>query len=183
MATKTGAERAPPLVSVEELAASKDEWLREAAEVVVRHRDTVKQALVNAMNKVRSCVLRYEYIHNEIYAAIKDQDEAWQVDSAVHSILDRLRIDDIVAYKIYDDPDDYTNDVFVVLFRELCKERVAMLEEIATLFAVEFYHKFDKKEGRFYDAMPVDSRGRDEVYTTLHNLVCMWTYCCLEEEE
>jgi hypothetical protein len=165
------------VVSAEELAASKDEWLKWAAEVVLKHMDVVKRALVNAMNKARSCVLRYEYIHNEIYAAIKDQDEALRVDNATHMIPDRLRIDDIVAYKIYDDPDDYTNDVFVVLFRELCKERVAMLEEIATLFAVEFYHKFNKKEGRFYDAMPIDSRGRDEVYTTLHNLVCMWTYC------
>jgi len=172
---------APQVRSLEELATSK--WDREEAEIVLKYKDVVKQALLNAMKRARSCVLRYEYIYKEIYALIEDEDETWRVENAIYAILDGLKIDDIVAYKIYVDEDESIYDVFVVVFNELSNERIKMLEEIATLFATRFYYKFHNKEKVFYDATPIGAHERDEVYVTLHNLVCMWTYCCLEEEE
>jgi len=175
--------------SLEALAAGKA-LLREDAEIVLKYKDVVKQALINAVKRARSCVLRYEYVYDEIHNIIEDEDEAREVESAAWATLRDVKIDDIVVYKIYTDEDTSENDVVVVLFDEkLTHRQLKILEEVASLYAVgEYeYDVYDREDGRFYDA--VTSRyKRDEVYTVLHNLVQMWTNCRsvieeLEEED
>jgi hypothetical protein len=85
-------------VSVEELAVRG--W--QDAEAVLKYRDVVRQALVNAVKKTRSYVLRYEYVLDEIYALIRDEDEAWRVDVALYSILIlvNLKIGDVAGWSM-----------------------------------------------------------------------------------
>ncbi len=163
-------------VSVEELATSG--WLKEDAEVVLKHKDVIKQVLINAVKKARSCVLRYEYVLDEIYALVRDDDEAWLIDVSFYSILilTNIKIDDIAVYKIYADESDATNDVLVVLFgKELTKRQAEVLSEVASLFKTKLYDRFSGKEGKFYDAPPISRRA--EVYRVMHNLVNTWTNC------
>jgi hypothetical protein len=178
----------PPILrSLEELV--KSEWYKEEAEVVLKYIDVVKQAIINAVKKARSCVLRYEYIHDEIYNLIEDEDEAWRVENAVYSVLSYVKIGDIAVYKIYVDPDESTFDMLaVVIGEELSQEQLRILEEVASLIDTKFYDKYDEREGAFYDATPINAWERTEVYTVLHNLVNIWTNCRsvieeLEEDE
>lgn len=170
--------------TIEELANS---WLyKEEAEIVLKYKDVVKRALINAVKRVRSYVLRYEYVYDEIYDLIKDEDEAWTVENAVYGVIrrDGVKIDDITVYKIYVDENESIDDVIVVLpGGELPERKLRMLEQITDLFATARYDRFDRDESRFYDATPIGKHERDEVYTVLHNLVCMWTDCEELEEE
>jgi hypothetical protein len=149
-------------------------------ETARRHRDVIKQAIINAMKTARSCVLRYEYIYDEIYNLIDDEEEAWRIENGAYDVLSRgaVKIDEINVYKIYTDPDESIYDVFVVVpfGEELNREQIKILEEIASLFDTKFYDVY-AKEGYFYDATPIATHERAEVYTVLHNLVCMWTDC------
>jgi hypothetical protein len=154
-------------------------WCREELELLLKYKDVVKQAVLNAIRKTRSCVLRYEYIYDEIYSLIDDEDVARSVENAFYTVLTSggLRIDDVVVYKIYVDEDESTNDIVVALVGEsLTEKQIEMLREIAELFATKKYDRFDEEE-EFYDATPISAYERTEVYTTLHNLVCMWTNC------
>jgi len=181
----------PRLEEVAEKEGVGCSWCREEFELLLRHKDVVKQALLNAVKKARSCVLRYEYIYDEIYSLIDDEDVAWNVEDAFYLSLvgDGVKIDDVTVYKIYVDEDESTNDIVAVLVGEqLTAQQFEMLKEIAELFATRRYDKFDDKEGRFYDATPISAYERNEVYTVMHNLVCMWTNCRdvikeLEEDE
>jgi hypothetical protein len=165
-------------VSVEDLVAS--ERLREDAEVVLKYKDVIKQALVNAIKKVRSCVLRYEYVLDEIYALVHDDDKAWRIDVSLYSILilTNIKIGGIAVYKIYADKSDATNDVLVAVFgKELTTRQVEVLSEVASLFDAKLYDRFDDKEQEFRDASPTSRRRRVEVYTVMHNLVNVWANC------
>jgi hypothetical protein len=178
--------RADGAVPIEELV--NNSLYKENAEVVLEYKDVVKQALVNAVRKTRSYVLRYEYVYDEIYDLIEDEDEAWTVENAVYGILGgyAVKIDDVIVYKIYVDEDTSENDIIVVLPDvELSERQLKMLEEIAELFATKTYYDFSNDEKRFYDATPIAAYERDEVYIVLHNLVCMWIGCdeLMEEEE
>ena len=176
-------------VSVEELVASG--WLKEDAEVVLKYKDVIKQVLVNAVKKARSCVLRYEYVLDEMYALVRNDDEAWRIDVSLYSILilTNIKIDGVAVYKIYADKSDATNDVLVAAFdKELTKRQVEVLREVALLFDMKLYDRFNDEEQKFYNASPISRYKRVEVYTVMHNLVNTWTNCCgvireLEEEE
>jgi len=178
----------PPIRTLEELVTGKT-LLREEAEIVLKYKDVVKQALRNAVKNARSCVLRYEYIYDEIHSLIEDEDEAWGVENAAYAVLNDVKIDDVVVYKIYVHEDSSENDVLVVLFgEELSSRQIKILEEVASLFDTKFYDVFDKEDGQFYDATPIGAYERNEVYTVLHNLVMKWTSCFdvieeLEKEE
>ena len=169
------------VVTLEEVVKkemSKCSWCREELELLLKYKDVVKQAVLNAIRKTRSCVLRYEYIYDEIYSLIDDEDTAWSVENAFYTVLasDGLKIDDVVVYKIYVDEDESTNDIVVALIGELLtKQQVETLREIAELIATKKYDRFDEEEEEFYDATPISAYERVEVYTVLHNLVCMWT--------
>ena len=168
------------LEEVAEKEMSKCSWCREELELLLKYKDVVKQALLNAIRRTRSCVLYYGYIYDEIYSLIDDEDVAWSVENAFYTLLasDGIKIDGVVVYKIYVDEDESTNDVVVALIGELLtKQQVEMLTEIAELLAAKKYDVFDKEEKQFYDATPISPYERTEVYTTLHNLVCMWTNC------
>ena len=172
------------LRTLEELVTSR--WYGEDAKVVLKYKDVVKQALVNAVKKVRSCVLRYEYVYDEIYALIEDEDEAWRVENAFYGTLapGNVKIDNIAVYKVYVDEDTSENDIVVVLVGEyLTSWQIEVLKEIVELFATRKYDQFDDKDGRFYDATPIGAYERYEVYTVMHNLVCMWTNCRAVIEE
>jgi hypothetical protein len=176
----------PFVRTIEELA--NNALYKEAAEVVLEYKDVVKQALVNVVRKTRSYVLRYEYVYDEIYDLIEDEDEAWTVENAVYGILGgyAVKIDDVIVYKIYVDEDTSENDIIVVLPDvELSERQLKMLEEIAELFATKTYYDFSSDEQRFYDATPIAAYERNEVYIVLHNLVCMWIGCdeLMEEEQ
>jgi hypothetical protein len=188
----TGNMTTPVVSTLEEVVEKKKtrcSWCREELELLLKYKDVVKQALLNAIKKARSYVLRYEYIYDEIYSLIDDEDVAWSVENAFYALCDGVKIDDVVVYKIYVDEDESINDVVVVLVGdELTAQQLKMLEEIAELFAAKKYDKFGDEEGRFYDATPIGAHERVEVYTVLHNLVCMWTNCRnvvkeLEEDE
>ena len=150
----------------------------EELELLLRYRDVIKQALLNAVKRARSCVLYYEYIYDEVRSLIGDEDVATMVENALYGVIYGVRIDDIVTYKIYVDEDDSHNDIVVVLVGdELTERQVEMLKEIAELLATKRYDQFSEEERRFYDATPISPYERVEVYTVLHNLVCMWTNC------
>jgi hypothetical protein len=170
----------PTLEEVVEKEKTKCSWCREELELLLKYKNIVKQALLNAVRNIRSCVLYYEYVYDEIHSLIDDKDVAWSVENAFYLALvnDGVKIDNIVVYLVYVDEDESTNDVVVVLVDdELTERQIKTLEEIAELFARKRYDKFDEEEGRFYDATPVGAHERTEVYVTMHNLVCMWTNC------
>ncbi len=181
----------PTLEEVVEKERARCPWCSEEFEFLLKYRDVVKRALLEAVKSARSCVLRYEYIYDAVYSLIEDEDEAWYVENALYSVItfDGVKIDDIVVYKIYLDNDTSENDVVVVLIDdELTDAQIKMLNEIAELFATSRYDRFVEEEQKFYDATPVGAYERTEVYTVLHNLVCRWTNCRnviqeLEEEE
>jgi len=177
-------QKNPPSVftleEVVEKEKAKCSWCREELELLLKYKDVVKQALLNAVKKVRSCVLRYEYIYDEIYALIEDEDETWHVENAFYEVLagGDVKIDDVVVYKVYVDEDTSENDIVVALVGEyMTSWQIEVLKEIAELFATRKYDRFDDKDGRFCDATPISAYERVEVYTVLHNLVCMWTNC------
>jgi hypothetical protein len=178
----------PPIRTLEELATSSATF-RGEAEIVLKYKDVVKQTLRNAVRRTRSCVLRYEHIYEEIHNIIEDEDEAWEVENAAYAVLNDVKIDDIVVYKIYVNEDSSENDVLVVLFgEELTEREVEILKKVASLFDTKFYDVFDEEDGQFYDATPLSAHERNEVYTVLHNLVMKWTSCFdvieeLEKEE
>jgi hypothetical protein len=186
MPVQTGGARGGPgnrtpaaLEDVVKKEMSKCSWCREELELLLKYKDVVKRAVLNAIMKTRSCVLRYEYIYDEIYSLI-DEDVAWSVENAFYTVLasDALRIDDVVVYKIYVDEDESTNDIVIALIGELLTEKqIEMLREIAELLATKKYDRFGEEEEEFYDATPLGAYERVEVYTTLHNLVCSWTNC------
>ena len=179
----------PTLEEVVEKEGKGCSWCREDFEFLLRYKDVVKQALLNAVRKARSCVLRYEYIYDEIYSLIDDEDVAWHVENAFSMSLigNGVRIDDVVVYRVYVDEDTSENDIVVVLVSDrLMSRQVEILKEIAELFATKKYDRFDDREKRFYDATPISAYERNEVYTVMHNLVCMWTNChtiAQEEDE
>jgi len=179
----------PTLEEVVEREKSRCSWCREELGLLLKYKDVVKQALLNAVKRARSCVLYYEYIYDEIHSLIDDEDVASMVENALYGVIYRVKIDNIVTYRIYVDEDDSDNDVIVVLVGdELTERQIEILEEIADLLATKRYDKFGEEERRFYDATPISPYERVEVYTVLHNLVCMWTNCRdvvkeLEEEE
>jgi hypothetical protein len=178
LATEPAPINVPTLEEVVEKEKSKYPWYGEELELLLQYKDTIKQALLNAIRRARSCVLRYEYIYDEIYALIEDEDVAWSVENALYGVIGPVKIDDITVYKIYVDENESTNDVVVALIGdELTEQQLEMLKEIAELLATRRYDRFGEEEGRFYDATPIGAHERNEVYVTMHNLVCMWTNC------
>jgi hypothetical protein len=173
-----GAAVVPTLEEVVEKEKTRYPWYGKELELLLQYKDTIKQALLNAIRRARSCVLRYEYIYDEIHSLIDDEDVASDVEDALYGVIYRVRIDDIVTYKIYVDEDDSNNDIIVVLVNdELTEQQVEMLKVIAELLATKRYDRFSEEERRFYDATPISPYERVEVYTVLHNLVCAWTNC------
>jgi hypothetical protein len=185
----SGATVIPTLEEVVEKEKTKCSWCREELELLLKYKDVVKRALLNAIKKTRSCVLYYEYIYDEIYSLIDDEDVAWSVENSLYGVIYGVRVDDVVTYKIYVDEDESINDIVVVLVGdELTEQQVKMLKDIAELLAAKQYDRFSEEERQFYDATPLGVYERIEVYTVLHNLVCTWTNCRdvieeLEEED
>jgi hypothetical protein len=113
----------------------------------------------------------------------EDEETFRQVEGALWSLVDGLKLGDITLYKIYSDPEESFHDVVVVaLGRELSREQLRILEEVATLFGTDFYDRYSEGEEQFFDSMPIYETHRTEVYTVLHNLVKMWTGCGGEDE-
>ena len=168
----------PTLEELVEKEKARYPWQSEELELLLRYKDVIKQALLNAVKRARSCVLYYEYIYDEIHSLIDDEDVAATVEDTLYGVIYGVRIGDVVTYKIYVDEDDSHNDIVVVLVGdELTERQVEMLKEIAELLATKRYDKFSEEDGRFYDGTPTTPYERGEVYTVLHNLVCMWTNC------
>jgi hypothetical protein len=155
-------------------------------EIIQQYRDEVRGAVLNAVRAVRSCVVFYSDIYFALGETIKDEDTFRQVEDALWTTIDGLKLGDITLYKIYSDPEDSFRDVVVVAFRrKLSEEQLKILREVASLFGTDFYDRYNEGEEQFFDSMPIYETRRTEVYTVLHNLVRMWTGCgadLLDEE-
>jgi hypothetical protein len=152
-------------------------------QIVQKYQNKIREAVVNAIRSVRSCVLFYRDIYYELAELFDDEETFRQVEGALWSVIDGLRLGDVVLYKIYSDPEESFRDVVVVAFgRELTDKQLYVLREVASLFGADFYDRYNEGEGQFFDSMPIYSEHREEVYTTLHNLVKMWTGCGGEDE-
>jgi hypothetical protein len=55
---------------------SKCSWCREELELLLKYKDVVKRALLDAVRRTHSCVLHYGYIYDEIYSLIDDEEVA-----------------------------------------------------------------------------------------------------------
>jgi len=158
--------------------ATKNPRIQAELQIIEKYQDKIREAVVNAVRATRSCILFYKDIYHELRGVFSDEDAFREVEGALWASLDGLRLGDVVLHKIYADPDDSGNDVVVVAFgRELTKEQLRVLEEVATLFGTDFYDRYSEAEGAFYDAMPLFHSHREEVYVVLHNLMRLWTGC------
>jgi hypothetical protein len=147
-------------------------------ETVRKYQNEIREAVVNAVETTRSCVLFYRDIYYELEKAFDDEDTFRKVEGALWSVLDGLRLGDITLYKIYVDPEESFHEVVVVVFnRELTGEQLRILKEVAMLFGTDFYDRYSETEGAFYDATSLFHSHREEVYVVLHNLVRLWTGC------
>jgi len=145
---------------------------------VEKYQKEISRAVINAVRATRSCVLFYGDIYHELEKLFQDGDVFRQVENALWESLDGFRLDGATVYKIYSDADESFNDVVVVdLGNRLTEEQVRVLKEVASLYGTDFYDRYGEADGVFYDAMPLYHRDRHEIYTTLHNLVRMWTGC------
>jgi hypothetical protein len=146
--------------------------------LVEEYRDEIRRAVVNAVKSTRSCVLFYSDIYYELEKVVEDEDTFRRVENALWEFIDGLRLGDVALHKIYADPDESFHEVVVVDFGgRLSEEQLRILREVAALFGTDFYDRYGEADGVFYDAMPLYHRDRYEIYTTLHNLVRMWTGC------
>lgn len=152
-------------------------------EIIEKYKDKIREAVLNAVKLVRSCVLFYRDIYHELRELFDDEETFREVESALRPVIDGLKLGDTTLYKIYADPDNSLNEVVVASFnRELTGRQLAVLEEVAALFGTDFYDRYGEAEGEFYDATPLYYSHREEVYVVLHNLVKLWTGCGGEDE-
>jgi hypothetical protein len=152
-------------------------------EVVRQYQNEIREAVVNAVETTRSCVLFYRDIYYELRDLFDDVNTFRQVESALWSVLDGLKLGDVTLYKIYVDPEESFHEVVVAVFgRELTEDQLRVLREVASLFGTDFYDRYSEEDGEFFNAMPLHFYHREEIYVTLHNLVKMWTGCGGEDD-
>jgi len=146
--------------TLEELA-KRQWWLAENVAYVLRYKEVVKRALVNAVERERSCVVRYRYVYEEVLKAPELGADAEEFERLLYPVLNSVKIDEIVVYRIFQDMRDDMDDVLVVLSgAELDRGQVEALRGVASLL-----------RGRLYG---IRRRG---VYAVLQNLVCRWARC------
>lgn len=154
----------------------------EEVNLVERYQAEIAQAVVDAV-KSRGCVLFYKDVYYRLEDAFKDVKTFKEVDSALRKTIDGLRLGGITIRKIYSDPDSDFNSVVVVTFgNELTEEQMRVLKEVASLFSVDPYYRYNEADGEFFDAVPLYLYDRYEVYTVLHNLVEKWVGCRIAGE-
>jgi len=157
---------------------NKNSQTKTEQKLIEKYQKEIREAILNAMRAVRSCVLFYRDIYYALEETIKDEEEFRRVEGALWSVIDGLKLDDMTLYKIYTDPEESFRDVVVVSFgKELTEEQLRVLEEVASLFGADSYDKYSEGEEQFFESMPIYGKHRDEVYVVLHNLVKMWTGC------
>jgi hypothetical protein len=150
-------------------------------QLVQKYQKEIRETVLNAVKSVRSCMLFYRDIYHELEKMFEDEETFRQVEGALRSVIDGLRLGDVTLYKIYSDPEESFHDVVVVDFsNKLTDRQLYVLREVASLFGEDFYDMYNEGEEQFFDAMPVYHEHRTEVYVTLHNLMRMWTGCGAE---
>ncbi len=147
-------------------------------QTIQKYQKEIREAVLNAMRTVRSCVVFYSDIYFALGEVIKDEDTFRQVEDALWELIDGLKLGDITLYKIYSDREDSFRDVVAVAFRRKLDEgQLKILREVASLFGDDSYDRYSEGDEQFFDAMPVYDVHRTEVYVVLHNLMRMWTGC------
>jgi hypothetical protein len=147
-------------------------------ELIERYQAEIVQAVVDAIKLTRSCVLFYRDVYYGLADVFEDEKTFREVDNALRRAVDGLKLGGVTIRKIYSDTDSDFNSVVVVTFGvELAEEQVRVLKEVASLFGVDPYYRYNEAEGEFFDAMPLYLYDRDEVYVVLHNLVEKWVGC------
>ena len=158
--------------------ATKNSQTKPEMEIIEKYQDKIREAILNAVKSVRSCVLFYSDIYFALGGVIKDEDTFRQVENALWANIDGLKLDNMTLYKIYSDSEDSFLDVIVVRFgKELSDKQLYVLREVASIFGDDSYDRYSEGEEQFFDSMPIYGEHRTEVYTTLHNLMRMWTGC------
>jgi hypothetical protein len=147
-------------------------------QLIEKYQNEIRGAVLNAVRTVRSCVVFYSDIYFALGEVIKDEETFRQVEDALWSVIDGLRLGDMTLYKIYSDAEDSFRDVVAVAFRrKLDEEQLKILREVASLFGADYYDRYNEGEEQFFDSMPIHGEHRTEVYVVLHNLMRMWTGC------
>jgi len=152
-------------------------------QTIEKYKDRIREAIIGAVKSVGGCVLFYRDVYYELKEVFDDEETFEKVEGALWSAIDGLKLSEITLYKIYSDPEESFHDVVVATFgRELTDKQLYVLREVASLFGVDFYDRYNEGEGQFFESMPIYDEHRWEVYVTLHNLVKMWTGCGGEDE-
>jgi hypothetical protein len=118
-------------------------------------------AIVKALARTRMFVVRYRDVYEELASMIDSDEEFYEIENRLYEDISEGRIR--YAYKIYADTEDSDNDVIVVTPDGLSEQQLAVIREIARLYA------FAKYDG---------SDGRAELDVVIHNLVKMWFSSC-----
>jgi hypothetical protein len=134
----------------------------EQAPVDIDKREII--AIINAVAKRRSFVVWYGDIYDELRELIEDDDEFHEVENKLYDDIVERRIKNM--YRFWGACDDSECDIVIVSPIELTEEQLNILRELSNLYSFKGY------DG--------DEDEREELSTTIHNLIKMWASGCLK---
>ncbi len=118
-------------------------------------------AIIRAVTKKRSFVVRYGDIYDELRDMINDDDEFHEVENTLYENI----VDIKGVYRFWGTCDSSECDIVIVSPVELDDEQLNILEELSRLYSFKAY------DG--------DEDEREELTMTLHNLIKKWASGCL----
>jgi len=120
-------------------------------------------AIIRAVYDMRSFVVWYGNIYEQLRYMINDDDEFHKIENKLYEDIVEGRIKNV--YRFQGPCSDSDCDIIIVSPVELDKEKLKIIEELAQLYRFKGY---DGNESE-----------REELSISLHNLVKMWASGCM----
>ena len=121
-------------------------------------------AIARALEKKRSFVVWYGDIYDQLRELIEDDDEFHEIENKLYDDIVDGKIENV--YRFWGPCDSSECDIIVVSPKELTEEQLKMLKELTQLYS------FKRYDG--------DEDEREELTSTIHNLIKMWASGCLK---
>jgi hypothetical protein len=121
-------------------------------------------AIINAVARRNSFVVWYGDIYDELRKLIEDDDEFHKIENKLYDDIVEERIKNV--YRFWGPCGDSECDIVVLSPVGLNEEQLKIIKELAQLYSFKQY------DG--------DEDEREELTTTIHNLVKMWSSSCLK---
>jgi hypothetical protein len=121
-------------------------------------------AIARALEKKRSFVVWYGDIYDQLRELIEDDDEFHEIENKLYDDIVSRNIKNV--YRFWGPCDSSECDIIVVSPKELTEEQLKMLKELTQLYS------FKRYDG--------DEDEREELTSTIHNLIKMWASGCLK---